>query len=188
MRKTLIGMAALLVAATVSHAPIRAQEGSKPAPALLVPGYEAARDVPGAAELPDPNIDYKVMFSVSTGAKDRDAEVNPMLPTVALYLNTLGKYGVPASHRHLVVMFHQRSPDFDIVMTNEAYRERYGKDNPNITLIHLLKQAGVEFRACGQALSGRKIDAKQVNPDIQIDLWAMTSMMNLQMKGFARVG
>ena len=41
-------------------------------------------------------------------------------------------------------MFHQRSPDFDIVMTNEAYRERYGKDNPNIALIHALKQAGVD--------------------------------------------
>jgi len=46
----------------------------------------------------------------------------------------------------------------------------------------------VEFRACGQALGGRKIDAKDVNPDIQIDLWAMTSMLNLQMKGWARVG
>ena len=38
-------------------------------------------------------------------------------------------------------MFHQRSPDFDIVMTNEAYKARYGKDNPNIALIHALKQA-----------------------------------------------
>ena len=188
MRKTFICIAALFLAATAGHVPMVAQEGGKPAPALLVPGYEAARDVPGAAELPDPKIDYKVLFSVSNGAKDRDAEVNPMLPTIALYLNTLGKYGVPANHRHLVVMFHQRSPDFDIVMTNEAYKERYGKDNPNIALIHLLKQAGVEFRACGQALAGRKIDAKQVNPDIQIDLWAMTSMMNLQMKGFVRVG
>ena len=156
--------------------------------ALLVPGYEPARDVPGAAELPDPKIDYKILFSVSNGAKDRDAEVNPMLPTIARYLNTLGKYNVPADHRHLVVMFHQRSPDFDIVLTNEAYKARYGKDNPNIALIHALKQAGVQFRACGQALGARKIDAKDVNPDIQIDLWAMTSMMNLQMKGFVRVG
>ncbi|MFN8065121.1 MAG: DsrE family protein [Vicinamibacterales bacterium] len=155
---------------------------------LLVPGYEPARDVAGAAELPDPKIDYKILFSVSNGAKDRDAEVNPMLPTIARYLNTLGKYSVPKEHRHLVVMFHQRNPDFDIVMTNEAYKARYGKDNPNIALIHALKQAGVEFRACGQALGGRKIDAKDVNPDIQIDLWAMTSMLNLQMKGWARVG
>ena len=190
MRKmTALGASAILMVALGANSPMRAQEsGKSPAP-LLVPGYDAARDVPGAAELPDPTIDYKVLFSVSNGAKDPAAEVNPMLPTLARYLNTLGKYGVPANHRHLVVMFHQRSPDFDIVMTNEAYKARYnGKDNPNIALIHALKQAGVEFRACGQALGGRKIDAKDVNADIQIDLWAMTSMMNLQMKGFVRVG
>ena len=169
-----------------SPMPMKAGADSKGA--LLVPGYEPARDVPGAKELPDPKIDYKVLFSVSNGAKDRDAEVNPMLPTIALYLNTLGKYGVPANHRHLVVMFHQRSPDFDIVMTNEAYKERYGKDNPNVALIHLLKQAGVEFRACGQAVVGRKIEAKDVNPDVQVDLWAMTTFFNLQMKGFVRTG
>ena len=180
-----VGAAMLLMFSLVSPSPMSAAD---PKTTLLVPGYQPARDVAGAAELPDPKIDYKILFSVSNGAKDRDAEVNPMLPTIARYLNTLGKYNVPADHRHLVVMFHQRNPDFDIVMTNEAYKARYGKDNPNIALIHALKQAGVQFRACGQALGGRKIDAKDVNPEIQIDLWAMTSMLNLQMKGFARVG
>jgi len=28
----------------------------------------------------------------------------------------------------------------------------------------------------------RKIDPKQVNPDVQIDLWAMTTLVNLQLK------
>ncbi|MDR1989751.1 MAG: DsrE family protein [Acidobacteriaceae bacterium] len=188
MRTSIVVCAAIVACAFAVVAPMRAQERGKPAPPLLVPGYDAARDVPGAAELPDPAIDYKVLFSVSSGAKDKSAEVNPMLPTIARYLNTLGKYNVPPTHRHLVVMFHQRSEDFDIVMTNEAYKARYGQDNPNIALIHALKQAGVEFRACGQALAARKIEAKNVNPDIQVDLWAMTSMMNLQMKGFVRVG
>ena len=41
---------------------------------------------------------------------------------------------------------------------------------------------------CGQGLISRKIDAKQVNPDVQIDLWAMTSLVNLQLKGYIRVG
>ena len=66
------------------------------------------RDVPGAAELPDPAIDCKVLFSVSNGAKDRDAEVNPMPPTIAPSQHAR-QVGVPLSHRHLVVMFHQRS-------------------------------------------------------------------------------
>jgi intracellular sulfur oxidation DsrE/DsrF family protein len=76
----------------------------------------------------------------------------------------------------------------DIVMTNEAYKARYGVDNPNIAIIHALKQAGVDIRACGQGVLGRNIDPKDVNPDIQVDLWAMTTLVNLQLKGFVRVG
>jgi len=87
-----------------------------------------------------------------------------------------------------VIMFHQRTPDIDIVMTNDAYKERYNRDNPNIALIHALKQAGVDIRVCGQGLIGRKIDSAQVNPDVQIDLWAMTTLVNLQLKGYVRVG
>jgi len=85
-------------------------------------------------------------------------------------------------------MFHQRTPDIDIVMSNDAYKERYNRDNPNIALIHALKQAGVDVRVCGQGLLTRKIDPKQVNPDVQIDLWAMTTLVNLQLKGYVRVG
>ncbi|PYR42428.1 MAG: hypothetical protein DMF93_05945, partial [Acidobacteria bacterium] len=62
------------------------------------------------------------------------------------------------------------------------------RDNPNIAIIHALKEAGVDIRVCGQGLIGRKIDVKQVNPDVQIDLWAMTTLVNLQLKGYVRVG
>jgi len=85
-------------------------------------------------------------------------------------------------------MFHQRTPDIDIVMTNDAYKERYNRDNPNIAIIHALKQAAVDIRVCGQGLLARKIEASQVNPDVQIDLWAMTTLVNLQLKGYVRVG
>lgn len=155
---------------------------------LAVPGYPVASEVPGAHELPDPKTDYKIVWGIGEGAKDHTAEINPALPTLARYVNTLAKWGVPKEKRHIIVMFHQRSADFDIVMTNEAFKAKYGKDNPNIALISALKKAGVEFRSCGQAVVGRKIDPKDVNPDIQVDLWAMTSFFNLQMKGFVRAG
>jgi intracellular sulfur oxidation DsrE/DsrF family protein len=183
MRTAAIGLTTILAFASGSFGPTHA-DSAKP---VLVPGYEAARDLPGARELPDPKTDYKVVFADGQDAKN-PGDVNPMLPTIATYVNTLGKYGVPAEHRHIVIMFHQRTPDIDIVMTNEAYKERYNRDNPNIAIIHALKQAGVDIRVCGQGLIGRKIDAKQVNPDVQIDLWAMTTLVNLQLKGFVRVG
>jgi len=183
MRTTAIGLTTLLVLASASFGPAKA-DSAKP---LLVPGYEASRDLPGARELPDPKTDYKVVFADGQDAKN-PGDVNPMLPTIATYLNTLGKYGVPSEHRHLVIMVHHRTPGLDMVMTNEAYKERYNRDNPNIAMIHALKQAGVDIRVCGQGLIARKIDAKQVNPDVQIDLWAMTTLVNLQLKGFVRVG
>jgi len=183
MKTAAIGVTALLVLASGSFGPANA-DSDKP---LLVPGYEATRDLAGARELPDPKTDYKVVFADGQDAKN-PGDVNPMLPTIATYVNTLGKYGVPAEHRHLVIMFHQRTPDLDIVMSNEAYKERYNRDNPNIAIIHALKQAGVDIRVCGQGLIGRKIEASQVNPEVQIDLWAMTTLVNLQLKGYVRVG
>jgi intracellular sulfur oxidation DsrE/DsrF family protein len=183
MKVAAIGLTSVLVLASGWFGPAKA-DSARP---LLVAGYDAAKDLPGARELPDPKTDYKVVFADGQSAKD-PGEVNPMLPTIATYVNTLGKYGVPAEHRHLVIMFHQRTPDIDIVMTNEAYRERYNRDNPNIAIIHALKQAGVDIRVCGQGLLARKIDNAQVNPDVQVDLWAMTTLVNLQLKGFVRVG
>lgn len=155
---------------------------------LAVPGFKVARDVADAKELPDPKLDYKIAWGVGQGAKDKTAEVNPALPTIAQYVNTLAKWGVPKEKRHIIVMFHQRNDDFDIVLSNEAFKAKYGKDNPNVPVIAALKKAGVEFRACGQAVAGRKIAAKDMNPDIQVDLWAMTTFFNLQMKGFVRAG
>ena len=97
MRSAAIGLTTVLVLASGSFGP--ASAGSdKP---LLVPGYEAARDLPGARELPDPKTDYKVVFADGQDAKN-PGDVNPMLPTIATYVNTLGKFGVPAEHAHFV--------------------------------------------------------------------------------------
>jgi len=32
------------------------------------------------------------------------------------------------------------------------------------------------------------VDPKDVLPDVQVDLWAMTTMVNLQLRGYVRVG
>jgi intracellular sulfur oxidation DsrE/DsrF family protein len=183
MKTALIGSTLVAILASGSLGPAKADS---PRP-LLVPGYEATRDLPGARELPDPNTDYKVVFADGQDAKN-PGDVNPMLPIIATYVNTLGKYGVSAEHRHIVIMFHQRTPDLDIVMGNDAYKARYNRDNPNIAVIHALKQAGVDIRVCGQGLLARNIETSQVNPDVQIDLWAMTTLVNLQLKGYVRVG
>ncbi len=174
-----------ILAATVAlgySGSMRAQQSMLP-----VSGYDAAKDVPGAHELPDPKIDYKVVFDIAEGAKSPATDVNPMLPAIARYVNTLAKNGVPAEHRHIAAVVHQGGTS--IVMNNDTFKTRFnGQDNPNLAIIHALKQAGVDFRVCGQALLGNKIDPAQVNPDVQVDLWALTTLVNLQMRGYAKVG
>ena len=54
MKTTALGLTTILVLASGSFGPARADSA-----ALLVPGYEAAKDIPGARELPDPRTDYK---------------------------------------------------------------------------------------------------------------------------------
>lgn len=153
---------------------------------LPVPDYGAARDVPGAHMLPDPNVEYKVMFDVA-GAAENVGDVNPGLAGVARYLNTLAKYGVPQKKRHIAVVFHQRSTP--IILNNAAFKARNGgHDNPNIELIKSLDAAGVEFHVCGQSVLGNQIDPKDIMSEIQLDLWALTTMIDLQRQGYVRIG
>ena len=152
---------------------------------LPMAGVAPAKDFAGAKELPNPSTDYKVVFSVS--AKVKDDEVHPMLQMIGLYLNTLAHNAVPAKNRHIAAMFHQGGGD--AVFSNEVYKARHnGVDNPNIAVLKELHEAGVELRVCGQGLIGKKLEPKDVLPDVQADLWAMTTMVNLQLRGYVRVG
>jgi hypothetical protein len=44
------------------------------------------------------------------------------------------------------------------------------------------------LRVCGQRLLGKKLEPSQVPPGVQADVWAMTTMINLQLRGYVRIG
>jgi intracellular sulfur oxidation DsrE/DsrF family protein len=178
--------AAVVLTVTVALMNLASMVFAQSSDGLVVPGARVARDVPGAQELPDASRTYKVVFDVITPAESID-EVNPMLAAMARYVNTLAKYGVPAEHRQIAAVFH--GPTTDLIMNDEAYKARNdGHANPNIELIRNLAKAGVDFRVCGQAVMGRQIDPATIQPEIQLDLWALTTFMNLQQQGYVRVG
>ena len=86
-----LGLTTVLILASGSFGPTKADS---PAP-LLVPGSDV-RKIFLARELPDPKTDYKVVFADGQDAKN-PGDVNPMLPTIATYVNTLGKKACPPS-------------------------------------------------------------------------------------------
>jgi intracellular sulfur oxidation DsrE/DsrF family protein len=156
--------------------PVRAQSGQ----ALPIPEAPVAKDIPGAKELPDPNVVYKVVFGIKNPASKVD-EVNPGLTAAAQYFNTLAVNGVPADHRKIVVIFHGA----EIFVDNATFKaQNDGHDNPNIPLIRSMKKAGIDFRVCGQELLARKINPETVLPEVQVDLWAMTTIVNFESRGY----
>ena len=153
---------------------------------LPIPGVGAEFDVPGAHELPDPQMTYKVVFDVAAEAQDVD-EINPGLAFVGRFVNTLAKHGVSLEHRQIALVLHREATE--VILKNPAFQARHdGRDNPNLEIIRSLVNAGVDIRQCGQALIGRDIDPETVLPEIQIDYWALTTLLKLQSEGYVKVG
>lgn len=180
VKKLAICTAALLAALVGFSGPAMAQS----AQALPIPDAPVATSIPGAHELPDPSLTYKIAFSVKKAAPKVD-EVNPRLIAIARFYNTLAANGVPAEHRKVVVIFNGDP----IFLNNAAFKASHdGHDNPNIALIQSMSKAGIEFHVCGQELLGRKIAKDTLLPEVQVDLWALTSVVNLQMRGYVFIG
>jgi intracellular sulfur oxidation DsrE/DsrF family protein len=181
MKKIWIGAVGVVALWMLLAGSARAQS----AQALPIPSVDAATDFPNEHEMPDPSLTYKIVFDIAKGAAKVD-DLNPGLTVISRYFNTLAKGGVPADHRKFVVVFHQEGTD--IALNNAAYKAvKDGHDNPNIALIHSMKQAGIDFRVCGQGVLSRKIDVATINPEVQIDQWAMTTITTLQLRGYIRV-
>jgi len=182
MKKAILGIGLTLALLCGMSGPSSAQGGQ----ALPIPGVDPARDVPNAKEVPDAKTEYKVLFDVAN-APGKPTDVNPMLQATARYLNTLAKVGVPADHRKIAVIFHQGGTP--AILKNDEFKKRNnGQDNPNIAIIQALKKAGVELHVCGQAVLASKIDPKDIQPEIQLDLWALTTIINMELRGYVRIG
>ena len=153
---------------------------------MLVPGFPAGRDLPGAMNAPDPNTEYKVVFDLVIEDEDLD-DPYPFLPAIAVYMNTLQKFGVPAENRHISIVLHRGSGL--IGLKNDEFKKRNdGKDNPNIELIKKLHDAGVKFHICGQGVLAREIDQDDLLPQIQVDYWALTTLIELGRQGYVQIG
>ncbi len=153
---------------------------------VLIPGFGVGRDLPGAHNAPDPNTEYKVVFDLVVNDDNLD-DPYPFLPVIAVYMNTLHKFGVPEENRKIAIVLHRGSGL--IGLKNEAFKARNdGKDNPNIELIQKLAAAGVTFHICGQGVLAREIDQDDLLPEIQVDYWALTTLIELGRQGYVQIG
>jgi intracellular sulfur oxidation DsrE/DsrF family protein len=173
-RTTLCALSALLALSIACSGVAGAQQ--LPVPSAGLPGA-----VSGVHEVPDPGLTYKVIFNMwSAGSLD---EVHPMLLRVAKYLNTLAEYGVPPTRRQLTIVVY--GPATQFVLNDAAFAARnHGKHNPNAAMISTLQQAGVITRVCSQALLSQHLQPHDVLPTVELDLWALSTRVNLELHGY----
>lgn len=141
--------------------------------------------LPQAHEQADATLEYKVVFDISQAAKSPD-QVNPGLDRAARLTNMLAAGGVSARKRHVVTIVH--GPAADAVVSDAAYAARHdGAKNPNSALIAALQAMGVSVRICGQAMTGQHIAATELAQGVQLDLAALVTVTNFQLKGYALI-
>ncbi len=153
------------------------------ASAQVVPGFGDFTPLPQARERPDPALDYKVLYVVQDGART-PSQTNLGLDRAAKLANMLAAEGVPAGRRHIVVVVLSQATE--TVLSDAAYAARHeGQKNPNAAIVAALIAGGVSVRICGQAMTNAKITPSQLAPGVQLDVSALVTSANLQLKGYA---
>ena len=175
--KIWFAVAALVTIAAAS--PSFAQQHRAPA----VESFGASFPTEGALERPDPALRYRVVFPVTKASAD-PAKPNASLERVARFLNLLAADGVHVKPGDIVAILYGPATQ---IITNDAVYAAQTKvpNNPNIALITKLRAAGVVVAVCGQALRAHKYEGKDVAPGVRVDVSAMTTMANLQLRGWA---
>jgi intracellular sulfur oxidation DsrE/DsrF family protein len=141
-------------------------------------------EVPEAEPIADKEMKYKVLYEISKGA-DKPDTINATLDKLARLVNLHLSAGIPKQNLDVVAVVHFLGTP--LILSDEAYKKKYGVNNPNTALINELTANGVKIYICGQSLYMRKMEKEPRNPNIKVTLSAMLLMTTLQSKGYAMV-
>lgn len=125
--------------------------------------------------------EYKVIFDIYTDT-NKEGTVNPLINTVARFLNMHAQNGVPAKNMKVAFVMHGAAAKN--ALNNETYQEKYQTDNPNLDLIKALKKADVDIFVCGQSLMSRGFPVKGLSKNVKLSLSALTALVEYQENGY----
>ncbi len=157
---------------------VKAQEAISPA----VPGFGAIYQIENPDMSPDTSLTYKIVIDVTIGSAS-PKEVNFALNNIARMFNLHVASGVPKENMDIIAVVHSKAA---VNMLNDKAYKRINKvKNPNKDLISALSKAGVNIYVCGQSLIVRGFDSKELHPDVDISVSALTILTEYQLKGYA---
>lgn len=141
-------------------------------------------DLPYFDFVPDSSQVLKAIFDIERLQEDPN-EVNPIITSLHRYINMHVRKGIPLKNIHLAFVLHGVSSKD--ALTNEAYKSKYGVENPNIKYIQALNEIGVHLYICGQSATWIGYKEEDIMPEVKIALSAMTVLTVYQMNGYAMI-
>ena len=146
----------------------------------IIKGYGEVKFFEQAASQLNKQLDYKLIFDIKSNQIKNG--VNKGLWTIARTLNLFELSGIPRKKIELVASIHGEATF--ITLNNNAYRNKFGIDNPNLNLIKQLKENGVELYICSQATSSRNINNSDLNINVIPALSGIAVLSNHLLQGF----
>jgi intracellular sulfur oxidation DsrE/DsrF family protein len=125
----------------------------------------------------DTKKEFKAVFDIMASPEDPNT-LNASIETAARFLNMHAQSGVPAEQLKIALVVHNKASK-DII-TNEAYHDLFGTDNPNYELVKALLDAGGQIIFCGQSSLSRSFPKEDLIDGVQMSLSAMTALIQLQ--------
>ena len=147
----------------------------------VIEGFGPVADMPETAFNLVPGTRYRLLFDAATGDKDKH-EINRRLESVARFLNMHARAGIDPKDLEIEVVTHGATT-WD-VLSDAAYRKRFGRDNPNTALLEALGNAGVKIRECGQSMAYYGLAAEDLAPQVGMAVSAMTVVVRRQAEGW----
>lgn len=170
----------LLLSSSVCFAAPAAQNDFWQTPTIA--GFGKMHYLADSAFKPDSRRQYHIVFALTAQA-DAPDQVNPALDRVARTVNLYVAAGVPLKHLHFVAVAYARATP--LALNNQAYKDKYGMDNPNLALIAELNKAGVTVSVCGQAVAEQHFAYPEIDRSVTVSLSALTTITSLQQQGYA---
>jgi intracellular sulfur oxidation DsrE/DsrF family protein len=172
--KKLVVFTLLLFSITFVHAQNRLNP--------VIQGFGSLYDVPFASVKADSTMEYKIVIEMRAPS-DNAKEMHQYFEHIGRMYNLHIHDKVPQSKLHVAVVLF--GPAAYTVLSNEAYREKYKTDNPNLKVFEEFKKAGIKTIVCGQSVMLHNIDPKTVSPNVDIATSRFVAVSTMQMKGYA---
>ena len=153
-------------------------------PLLKAGDFSGVIPVKDPTEIPDPNIEYKLLFELVTNNPDSIAkDINSGLAEIVRVINLHVASGIPVKKIIPVIVVHAGA--LYAINNNAAYQKKYKLDNPNLkTIDELEKKTGAKFIACGQAMAFFEVNKEDLLPEVKISVTAQTVLSHYQLKGY----